>query len=300
MVLHQCRTLPLLHHRCPPPDLNCAVALIIISIFFFASLRSSSFLRRRLIIVLHRCANHLLRAVALIIIIIFFFAPLRSSSSSLHRPGCVLIRINLTLSSLGVFRSLHRCARHLLCAAVLIIFIVAPVARSSSFAHRASPRESSLSHPARPHFTLTLTSFSLPAAEVALIVAPSRSVDCCVFEVAVVVAPSRSRAQLMSRCQGCTLNSLSRRRGCAIPLLSHHCRDISFKSRRRGRALRFKSRHEIARSVSSRAVEGAHSIYCSAAVKAANSVALPASAPIFASHRCALSFMRRRGAQTPF
>jgi hypothetical protein len=46
---------------------------------------------------------------------------------------------------------------------------------------------------------LTLTSFSLPAAEVALIVAPSRS-------------------SLLSRHRGHVLNSLSRRRGRAIPL----------------------------------------------------------------------------------
>ena len=149
---------------------------------------------------------------------------------------------------------------------------------------------------------LTFTSFSLLAAKVALVVAPSRSVDCRVFEV----AP----------------NSFLRRRGRAIPLLSRHCRDISFKPRRRGRALRFNSCHEVTRSVSSRSIEvarsvsshsievarsvsscavkGAHSIYCSNAVEVANSIAPPASAPIFASHRCALSFMRRRGAQTPF
>ncbi len=88
-----------------------------------------------------------------------------------------------------------------------------------------------------------------------------------------IVAPSRSRAQLMSRCRGRTLNSLLRRRG---------------------RALRFKSRHEVARSVSSRAievarsvssrtVEGAHSIYYSAAVEAANSIAPPPARP--SSHR---------------
>ena len=92
-----------------------------------------------------------------------------------------------------------------------------------------------------------------------------------------IVALSRS----LSRCQGRTLNSFSRRQGRAIPLLSRHCRDISFKPRRRGRALRFNSRHEVARSVPSRAVEGAHSIYCSAAVGVANSIVPPAST----SHR---------------
>ena len=92
-----------------------------------------------------------------------------------------------------------------------------------------------------------------------------------------IVALSRS----LLRCQGRTLNSFSRRQGRAIPLLSRHCRDISFKPHRRGRALRFNSRHEVARSVPSRAVEGAHSIYCSAAIGVANSIAPPASA----SHR---------------
>ena len=49
------------------------------------------------------------------------------------------------------------------------------------------------------------------------------------------------------------LNSLSRRQGREIPLLSRHCHDISFTSCRRERVLRFKLRHEVARSVLSRA-----------------------------------------------
>jgi hypothetical protein len=58
-MLHQCRTLLLLHRRCPPPDLNCAFVLIIIII---SSLR--------------RHAHHCVCAAALIIV----FAPPRSSS----------------------------------------------------------------------------------------------------------------------------------------------------------------------------------------------------------------------------
>jgi hypothetical protein len=50
---------------------------------------------------------------------------------------------------------------------------------------------------------LILTSFSMPATEVALIVAPSRS-------------------SLLSRRRGRVLNSLSRRRGRAIPLSPRH------------------------------------------------------------------------------
>jgi len=98
---------------------------------------------------------------------------------------------------------LRRRAHHRFCAAALFI-IFAPLRSSSS-----------LSRPSRDHphspiarvranlfcriqrvliLPLTLTSFSLPAAKVALIVAPSRSVDCRVFEVALVVVPSRLRA----------------------------------------------------------------------------------------------------------
>ena len=130
------------------------------------------------------------------------------------------------------------------CAFALIIFIDATWRAQLIFCFCLlliffCSQSSSLSRPSRDHphspiarvranlfcpiqraliLPLTLTSFSLPAAEVALIVAPSRSVDCGAVKVAVIVVPSRSRAQLIVALSRLHAQFISRRRGRAIPL----------------------------------------------------------------------------------
>ena len=95
-------------------------------------------------------------------------APLRSSSSSFLLCAAALIIVFAPPRSSSFLR---RRALHHFCAASLIIFIVAPVARSSSFAHRASPHEYFLSHPARAHFT--------PHPNFIFIARRRGRVDCC-------------------------------------------------------------------------------------------------------------------------
>jgi hypothetical protein len=157
-VLHQCRTFLLLHGWCPPPDLNCALALIIILI---APSRSSSSSRR----LAHHflCAvplnfifallpsSSLLRRCAHLIIATFDFLP--SCSSLLSRPS----RAHLSIFFFALLRP------HLHGAGRAPIIIVAPIANPSSSsrplrAHRApifivAPivRPSSSSRPSRAH-----------------------------------------------------------------------------------------------------------------------------------------------------
>ena len=101
---------------------------------------------------------------------------------------------------------------------------------------------------------LTLTSFSLPAAKVALIVAPLRS-------------------SLLSRRRGRVLNSLSRCRGRGS--LYHRAVEVACSSllsrRLRSRAQVYCRAVEVACSVDCRAVEVARSIHCRA-VEGARSV----------------------------
>ena len=102
-MLHQCRTLLLLHCQCPPPALNRAIALIII--IFFVPLRSSSYL--------HRHAHHHLCAATLII----FFAPSRSSYSLCHHDH---LHLHAVMGS-----------------SIMIIFIFMPPSTQASLQHHA-------------------------------------------------------------------------------------------------------------------------------------------------------------------